>query len=290
MKTILNGQAFEFEARADESAVEVIRQRAGLTGTKFVCGAGVCGACTVLVDGVPITSCLMPAQSMEGCHVQTVEAHGADNLHPVQRAFMAHDGLQCGVCTPGFIIEGIAFYEQWRKTRGTAVPSHQEIAAALSGHLCRCGAYVGIYKAMQRACAGDFDETSEIVSPRVEAIEKVTGQAKYTMDIQHEGQLVGKILRSPHASAEIISIDFSAAKAIPGVKAVVKLLEGSQTLRYVGHPIAAVAAINEQIANQALEAIKIRYRVRPHVFDIPSGREENAPEVYPERRKKPPTK
>jgi len=289
MKTSINGQAFEFEVRPDESAVEVIRQRAGLTGTKLVCGAGVCGACTVLVDGTPMTSCLLPAHSLEGCAVQTVEAYGASNLHPVQRAFMAHDGLQCGFCTPGFITEGIAFYEQWRHTRGTAVPNRQEVARALSGHLCRCGAYVGIYTAMQRACAGDFDETNEIVSARIEAIEKVTGQAKYTMDIQHEGQLVGKMLRSPHASAEVVSIDFSAAKAIQGVKAVVKLLEEPQVVRYVGHPMAAVAALNEEIANQALEAIKVRYRVRPHVVDIPSARKDNAPQVYPERRKKAPT-
>ncbi len=289
MKTRINGQIFEFDVRPDESAVEVIRQRARLTGTKLVCGAGVCGACTVLVDGLPMTSCVLPAHSLEGCGVQTVEAYGPDNLHPVQRAFMAHDGLQCGFCTPGFITEGISFYERWRKTRGTAVPSRQEVAEALSGHLCRCGAYVGIYMAMQRACAGDFDDTTEIVSPRIEALEKVTGQAKYTMDIQHEGQLVGKMLRSPHASAEVVSIDFSAAKTIKGVKAVVKLLEEPQVVRYIGHPIAAVAAINEEIARQALDAIKIRYRIRSHVVDIPSARKENAPQVHPERNKNAPT-
>ncbi|MGB0385920.1 MAG: molybdopterin-dependent oxidoreductase [Ardenticatenaceae bacterium] len=289
MKTTINGQEFEFQVRPDESAVEVIRQRAQLTGTKLVCGAGVCGACTVLVDGVPMTSCLLPAHGMEGCGVQTVEAHDANNLHPVQRAFMAHDGLQCGFCTPGFIMEGIAFYERWRKQHGRAVPSREQVAAALAGHLCRCGAYVGIYTAMQRACAGDFDETKELVSPRVEAIEKVTGQAKYTMDIQQQGQLVGKIFRSPHANAKVLSLDLSAAKAINGVKAVVKLLEGEQTVRYVGHPIAAVAAINEQVAQEALKAIKVVYNVQPHVLDIQAARATGAPEVYQEGHKNAPT-
>jgi len=96
------------------------------------------------------------------------------------------------VCTPGFIMEATAFHDRWRATRGTATPSREDIGAALSGHLCRCGAYDGIFHAVTEACEGRFDG-DDIVSPRLEAREKVTGVAKYTVDIRHDGQLEGVI-------------------------------------------------------------------------------------------------
>src|SRR4051812_33421175 len=95
----LNGAPQELEVRHEESAVEVLRDRLGLTGTKLVCGEGVCGACTVLIDGIAMTSCLLPAGALAGHDVTTIEGVGPD-LHPVQRAFVAHDALQCGYCTP----------------------------------------------------------------------------------------------------------------------------------------------------------------------------------------------
>ena len=122
MQTKINGKPLEFEPRHDETALEVIRERAGLTGTKLACGGGICGACTVRVDGVPMCSCVMPATQMEGKDVRTVEEHGRSNLHPIQRAFMANEGLQCGFCTPGFINEGIAFYNSWRAKNGKKRP------------------------------------------------------------------------------------------------------------------------------------------------------------------------
>ena len=100
--------------------IDVLRETHGLTGTKLVCGAGVCGACTVLVDGKPVVSCLMPASAVADRAVTTVEGIGADRLHPVQKAFMAHDALQCGFCTPGFVVEAVAFHDTWRAGRGQA--------------------------------------------------------------------------------------------------------------------------------------------------------------------------
>src|SRR5881392_28849 len=202
----INGRVEPLPDDPESLLVDVVRDSLNLTGTKLVCGAGVCGACTVLVDGVPVVSCLMPACAAAGKSVTSVEGIGAEKLHPVQKAFMVHDALQCGFCTPGFIVEAAAFHDRWRAAKGTATPSREEIGAALSGHLCRCGAYEGIYSAVAAACAGQFDGR-EFAPPRVEAREKVTGAAKYTVDIRHDGQLEGVILRSPHAHARIDELD-----------------------------------------------------------------------------------
>src|SRR3954467_198942 len=199
----INGKLAPLPDDPDALLVDVLRDALHLTGTKLVCGAGVCGACTVLVDGAPIVSCLMPARAAADKSVTTIEGIGAAKLHPVQKAFMAHDALQCGFCTPGFIVEAVAFHDGWRATKGTAVPSREEIGAALSGHLCRCGAYDGIFRAVTDACTGRFDG-DDVLPPRMEARDKVTGLAKYTIDIRHDGQLEGVILRSHLAHARIV--------------------------------------------------------------------------------------
>ncbi|MGL4610459.1 MAG: molybdopterin-dependent oxidoreductase [Trueperaceae bacterium] len=284
MATQINERQYTLEVHPDETAVDFLREGCGLTGTKLVCGAGVCGACTVLMDGVPTLSCLTPSQRLENKKVTTIEHYGPDNLHPVQRAFMACDGLQCGFCTPGFIIEGIHFFERWRKEKGKTKPSKTEIADALSGHLCRCGAYVGIFEAMQRACTGDFDSDA-YETARVDALEKVTGQAKYTVDIKHEGQLEGRILRSVHPHAKVKSIDASEALNLPGVEAFVELLDKDRTVRYIGQEIGAVAATTKRIADEALEKIKVEYEVLPAVIGMKAARAEGAPEVYSGLRK-----
>ncbi len=132
--TTINGRPETLPDDPDALLVDVIRDRCGLTGTKLVCGSGVCGACTVLLDGAPVVSCLLPAQAAGGKSLTTIEGIGGDKLHPIQKAFMAHDALQCGFCTPGFVVEAVAFHDRWRAARGTAAPSREEIAAALSGH------------------------------------------------------------------------------------------------------------------------------------------------------------
>src|SRR4029078_433142 len=180
----INGRIESLPDDPDALLVDIVRGELNLTGTKLVCGAGVCGACTVLVDGAPVVSCLMPARAVAGKSVTTVEGIGAAKLHPVQKAFMPHDALQCVFCTPGFVVEAVAFCDRWRSTKGTAVPSREEIGAALSGHLCRCGAYEGIFRSLAEASAGRFDGDA-FVSPRMEARDKVTGSAKYTVDIHH---------------------------------------------------------------------------------------------------------
>ena len=288
--TTVNGNRVVFTHGPADSALEVLREQAGLTGAKLVCGAGVCGACTVRLDGKTVTACILPATALNGRLVETVEKHGADNLHAVQKAFLAHDGLQCGFCTPGFINEAITFYEQWcsEKEKGQS-PSREQIAEAMAGHLCRCGSYVGIYEAVRSACAGEFDDVDTFTYPRLEGIQKVTGAAKYTVDISHDNQLTARLCCSSRAHAVIKSIDTSTALGMEGVKAIVEVLDDEhRTVRYVGQPILAVAAISDAIARNAVEAIKIEYEARGFVLNADDAEQSDAPEVYPEKKKKPP--
>ena len=127
--------------------LDLLRERLELTGTKKGCDRGQCGACTVLVDGRRINSCLALAVSHDGAHVVTIEgiAQG-DRLHPVQEAFIAHDGLQCGFCTPGQIMSAIGLIEE-----GQTGDDPERVREGMSGNLCRCGAYQGITEAVLEA-------------------------------------------------------------------------------------------------------------------------------------------
>jgi xanthine dehydrogenase YagR molybdenum-binding subunit len=281
----INGREASIPDEGDALLVDVIRDQIGLTGTKLVCGSGVCGACTVLLDGVPVASCLLPVQMAAGKAVTTVEGVGASGLHPVQKAFMAHDGLQCGFCTPGFIVEATAFHDRWRAAKGTAVPSREEIGAALAGHLCRCGAYDGIFRAVADACAGRFDG-QKVTAQRLEARDKVTGSAKYTVDIRHDGQLEGVILRAKVAHAKISQLGLASARAVPGVAAAISLLADDHMVRYVGAPIAAVAATTREIAAQAIAAIRIVSEELPAVIGLDAARQQGAPVVFEKANRK----
>ena len=281
----INGRSAPLPDDPDALLIDVIRDGLGLTGTKLVCGAGVCGACTVLVDGAPVVSCLMPARAAAGKSVTTVEGIGATRLHPVQKAFMAHDALQCGFCTPGFVVEAAAFCDRWRAVKGTAMPSREEIGAALSGHLCRCGAYDGIFNAVAAACAGQFDG-GDIVAPRVEARAKVTGSAKYTVDIRHEGQQEGVILRSQLPHARITALDLEPARAIAGVSAVISLLGDDRMVRFVGDPIAAVAARDRRTALTAIAAIRMTSERLPSVIGLDAARKPDSPVVFEKSSRK----
>jgi xanthine dehydrogenase YagR molybdenum-binding subunit len=286
MSTItINGCPAPLPDDPDALLVDVIRDQLKLTGTKLVCGSGVCGACTVLLDGEPVVSCLVPAKAAAGKTLTTIEGIGGTKLHPVQKAFMAHDALQCGFCTPGFVVEAVAFHDRWRAARGTAVPSREEIAAGLSGHLCRCGAYEGIYRAVAEACAGRFDG-NDPVAPRLEARDKVTGLARYTVDIRHDGQLEGVILRSSVAHAKITGLDLAPARGIAGVAAAISLLADDGMVRFVGAPIAAVAAKDRRTALEALAAIKFDSEILPAVIGLDAARREDAPVVFDKANRK----
>lgn len=275
----VNGQPLSSPA-GEETAAEVLRSQ-GLTGTKVVCGTGVCGACTVMVDGVPVASCVLPADDLVDRDVTTIEGIGGDEvLHPVQEAFLAHDGLQCGYCTPGFVVEAVAFFDRWRAERGKAArPDRRTIARALAGHLCRCGAYQGIYEAVASACAGDFDAPQERSGPRVDGREKVTGRARYTTDIGLDAA-VGRIVRSrvPHGTVE--RIDPGPALSISGVVAFVALVDAGHRIRYHGEPVAAVAATDAKTARRAAAAVVVAVEPRPAAVGAVQALGDDAPDVH----------
>ncbi len=278
-KMTVNGQAVPAGDDADALLIDVVRDRLGLTGTKLVCGSGVCGACTVLLDGEPVASCPLPVRAAAGKSVTTVEGIGASTLHPVQRAFMALDALQCGFCTPGFIVEAVAFHDRWRAAKGASAPSREEIGAALSGHLCRCAAYDNIFRAVADACAGRFD-AGDVRAARLEARAKVTGSAKYTVDIRHNGQLEGVILRSTLPHARITALDLAPARAVDGVTAAISLLPDDSMVRFVGAPIAAVAARDRAAALQAIAAIRLTAEAKPATIGLDAARQADAPVVF----------
>ncbi|MGV8040638.1 MAG: (2Fe-2S)-binding protein [Thermoanaerobaculaceae bacterium] len=145
----LNGERRTFAVPAGRRLLDLLRDDAGLCGTKEGCGAGECGACTVLLDGRPVTSCLVLAASVEGRTVVTVEGlgGGAGVLHPFQRALVEKGGVQCGFCTPGVAVAGAAILAQ-----GVSEPAEQ--ARLLSGNLCRCTGYTKIFEALEAAREG----------------------------------------------------------------------------------------------------------------------------------------
>ena len=143
----VNGEPMTVSARPSQTLLEVLREQLRLTGTKAGCEAGECGACTVLLDGEPVTACLIPAPAAEGAVIETVEGLEGlgGELHPVQDALVREGAVQCGYCTPGVVMSAVALL------RERPVPTEAEIREALAGNICRCTGYARIVKAVTRA-------------------------------------------------------------------------------------------------------------------------------------------
>ncbi|MFQ6037889.1 MAG: molybdopterin cofactor-binding domain-containing protein, partial [Candidatus Aminicenantales bacterium] len=302
----VNGEPMTVAVRDGETLLDVLRERLRLTGTKKGCNRGVCGACTVLVDGVPKNSCLILASSCHGASVTTIEGIARrGRLHPLQRAFINHGAVQCGFCTPGMIVSAVALLEK------NPEPSEAEIRQALSGHLCRCTGYKRIIEAIQNwRKYEDSDEppydpqdleayaTVGRSLPRVDAADKVTGRAKFTADLFFENMLYGKILGSPIPHGKIKAIDTREAEALPGVKLVLtgkdvpditygvnpprydEHVLAKEKVRHVGDEVAAVIAVDEETAARAVELIRVEYEELPAVFDPVEAVKEGAPLVH----------
>ena len=139
---LLNGKRISIEAHPMKRLLDVLREDCGLTGTKEGCGEGECGACTVLIDGAPVCSCLVPWAQVEGTAVTTIE--GLGDGHPLQRAFMDQVGAQCGICTPGMVLAAHALGPN---------PTPEQVKVGLAGNLCRCTGYEAIYRAIRAAAS-----------------------------------------------------------------------------------------------------------------------------------------
>jgi aldehyde oxidoreductase len=284
----------------------VIRRDLKLTGTKEGCKEGHCGTCTVLLDGQAVLACRIPIIKARGREVTTIEGLGTpDRPHPLQLAFAKAGAIQCGFCTPGLILRSQALL-----TRNPS-PSRSEIQSALQPHLCRCTGYQKVFEAVELAAAVLRGESGPISLQtagdligrpvvRGDALSKATGTTLYADDIAVEGCAYLKVLRSPYPHAQILEIDKSAAEQAPGVLAVftaadvggtniLKMAGDDQPLlcgdkvRYIGDPLAVVAARSEPEARQALNRIKVTYRPLEPVMTPWEALEEGALRVHDER-------
>jgi xanthine dehydrogenase YagT iron-sulfur-binding subunit len=167
MAIVINGNEVPVPRDTRVSLLDLLRERLGLTGTKLGCNQGGCGACTVIVDGARVLSCLTLAVQADGCEVRTIEGLAAEDggLHPLQQAFIQHDAFQCGYCTPGQICSAIAMVDEFRRGEPSYVTAdlaegpngalRQEIRERMSGNLCRCGAHNGIVETIEEMLTGE---------------------------------------------------------------------------------------------------------------------------------------
>ncbi len=281
---ILNGIHKEFLIKQQDTLAAVLRNEAGLTGTKIGCEQGSCGACTVWINGAAVVSCITPAMRAKDASVTTIEAlSDKGELHKLQKKFVDKGAIQCGFCTPGMVMTALEFIEKHPS------PSIEQIKESLSGNLCRCTGYSKIIEAVaeyaqerngaKRETPVKTDAHSQMVGgrhPYIEAERKVRGLADYADDIIIKNALHCKFVRSTHPHARIENIDIYAASHLEGVRyiAIGKELPVTfgvlpisqdetamaiEKTRYSGEIVAAVAAESEEIASNACKLIKVKY-------------------------------
>ena len=285
---ILNSKETSVDVEPQEMLAHVLRDRLGFIGTKIGCGEGECGACTVLVDGKAVTSCIYPALKAQGRRVETIEglAHEGQ-LHAIQQAFVQKAAAQCGYCTPGMIMSAKALLDE------NPHPSREQIEAGISGNLCRCTGYEQIIQAIQLASGGGPPAPAQSAAggalgrsvPRVDIRTKVAGSRKYPQDFNMPGQLHAAVVWSQHAHAVLKGLDVSAAAAVPGVVRVLTagdvplneyginsadqpvLVPVGGKVRWVGDRVALVMAETEEAARQAAALVNDEYEPLPVVTD-----------------------
>lgn len=288
----LNGETQSVDVTPDTVLAHLLRDELGLTGTKIGCDEGECGACTVLVDGRPVVSCLFPAVKAHDREILTIEGVAQDGkLHPVQEAFLYHDAIQCGFCTPGMVLAALALL------RDVPDPSPEEIKRGLGNNFCRCTGYVKLVEAIQDAAAvvrGEKGEVSKRCHPRKDSVARVTGHEIYAGDMVLEGMLHGKVVWSSVPHAEIVSIDTAEAEAVPGVVRVIthedvpgENIFGSMGLDqaalaedrvlFVGEAVALVFAETLSAAGEGASKVHVEYRELPGVFTPEEALADDAP-------------
>jgi putative selenate reductase molybdopterin-binding subunit len=320
LRFVVNGQPQRLDVEHRWTLAEVLRDHLKLTGTKIGCDRGECGACTVLIDGKPGYSCSQLAVWMEGRSIETVEglAQGSQ-LSGLQKSFMAHDAPQCGFCTSGQLMSATTVLRKNPRPSKEEVRAgmtgnicrcsnyhrYVEATVAAADSLAPVNASMDSSRVPVRKAVGQS-------TTRIDAQERVSGKAIYTADVQLPGMLYARVLRSPHPHARIKSIDVSKAAGMAGVKAIVthencsvvwgagSIAGGVQyneqmkkitkqrryafnnPVRFVGEPVAAVAATDRHLAEEALRRIQVEYEVLPHVLDQEAATKPDAPQLWPE--------
>ena len=311
---IVNGRSCQLEPIPSETLADLLRKRLRLTGTKIGCNEAECGACTVLVDGEPVISCIYPAERAHGKQVLTIEGlaesqEGGIKLHALQKAFVQYGAVQCGFCIPGQIMTAYALLQRNQN------PTQAEIRYALKDTLCRCAAYPSIEGAIQ-AAAHSLRTSEPVSSPNVQesaadykivgrthvrpdAVDKVTGMAKFTDDLTFDGMLYASVRRAGVPHAFLRRLEVEKARALPGVVALLtaKDLPGAKNhglviydwpilvglgerVRYVGDALAILAAETQEIANEAIGLIDAEFDELPVVSDPVQARQPDAPVLH----------
>ena len=325
----VNNKTEHLELLGNENLLDALRSLGYFSAKSGGCVRGECGACTVLLDGKPVNSCMFLALQAVGHQIETVEHFGepaqqgwkqTEGFDPLQQAFIESGSIQCGYCTPAMILSAKALL------RENPEPNEDQIREALSGVMCRCTAYVKPVQAIQRAVeiiqerkndAGleqyeptihqvdEIPETKEIGKSelKIDAAMLAQGKPAFTADLHLKGTLYAKVLRSPYAHARILSIDADAARALPGVAAVLTwediprvaystagqsdpipgpldMFSLDNKVRFVGDRVAFVAAETIAIAEQALELIDVEYELLEPVLDMREAMKEGAPIIH----------
>ncbi len=306
----VNEQSYKLPALPGETLADLLRKRLHLTGTKVGCGEGECGACTVILNGDPILSCIYPAERADGKAILTIEGLARKGkLHALQDAFVKYGAVQCGFCTPGQIMVAYALLQRNQN------PTQEEIRYALKDTLCRCAGYPSIENAIK--AAGQSLKTGEPVDApeiqesgtgyqvigrtviRPDAMGKVTGEAVYTDDLNFDGMLYGAVKRAEVPHAIVRMIDTESPRALPGVAAILtaddipgehnhglvifdwpSLVGVGERVRYVGDAIAIVAAETQEMAVEAAGRIEVQFEKLPVVSDPVQARRSDAPVLH----------
>ena len=299
MKFTVDGQPVNADPRPGQCLRTLLRDHE-IFAVKKGCDAGDCGACTVLLDGHPVHSCVIPAHRAEGLEVTTAAGLGSpERLHPVQEQFVAAAGFQCGFCTPGMVVTASALTADQR----------DDLPRALKGNLCRCTGYRAIRDAVGGICTTEDDSNGHSSGrsiPAPAATRVVCGAEPYTLDVRVQGLLHVHVLGSPHAHARITRIDTAAAEGVPGVHAVLTHRDSPDiafstarhelrtddpddtyvfdtVLRFVGQRVAAVVADSVDIARRAAELIDVDYDILKPVFDPDLAHRAGAPLLHSDK-------
>jgi CO/xanthine dehydrogenase Mo-binding subunit/aerobic-type carbon monoxide dehydrogenase small subunit (CoxS/CutS family) len=301
----INSKKITDKVPESQMLLRYMRDKLHLTGPKNGCSTGHCGACTIIMNGKATRACLVKMARVNGASIETIEGLAQNGkLHPLQQAFLLENAVQCGFCTPGMIMAAKALLDT------NPHPSLDEIKTHLgkNHNLCRCTGYIQIFEAIQLASrwlSGEEEQPRMSTGPEVvgrsrinsDAIAIVTGTYQYGDDMYPDGVLQGKILWAAYPHAKILKVDTAAAEALEGVVAVVTARDipgknqcgnvirdqpaiAFEKTRYIGDSLAAVFAQTLEIAEKAVELIKVDYEVLPAVFSPEEAAKPDAPKVH----------